>query len=390
MNRSSVHSKRQYIRMRLLFMIAFATVCMTLSAQYYGMQFSAHDFVLDQRSGLILTPEGAHDLKRNLDLQFQLRLDPKHETYFGYIFRLIIGNRNIDLIHSIVPGNPNNFELILGDKTSKIAFHIPIEKLQKNWIKFSFELDFKNHQVSCFINDQVLVDELYGFDENEGFRLIFGANSFGNFSSTDVPAMILRDVELICDEGSSCKWPLNETDGNIAHSVPEGDNGIAINPRWLLKEHNTWMQLLELEIKGEVKSTFDPRNDDLYILSMDSLYIYNLIEDGIRGIAQESPPPIEGSNQLIFDTISNRLLLYSLGNHYLSSFNFETRKWSPSFPGKLEETNYWQHNHFVSPDGTIMAFGGYGQYMYKNSMLAWNPEMKHFDSLAYKGNFHPR
>ena len=92
------------------------------------MQFTAHEFSLDQRSGLNLTPDRSLPIKDNLDLQFYLRFDREHESYFGYIFRLIIGERNIDLIHGIVPENPNNFELILGDKTSKIAFNIPVEE----------------------------------------------------------------------------------------------------------------------------------------------------------------------------------------------------------------------------------------------------------------------
>ena len=88
------------------------------------MQFSAHDFGLDQRSGLDLTPEHAFDIKGDLNLQFYLRLDPGHASYFGYIFRLILGDQNIDLIHGIVPGNPNNFELILGDKTETIKVRL--------------------------------------------------------------------------------------------------------------------------------------------------------------------------------------------------------------------------------------------------------------------------
>ena len=47
------------------------------------------------------------------------------------------------------------------------------------------------------MNDKVLVDNLVGFDPKAGFRLMFGAHSFGNFSSTDVPAMILRDIEVM-------------------------------------------------------------------------------------------------------------------------------------------------------------------------------------------------
>ena len=120
------------------------------------MQFSAHEYSLDQRSGLNLTPDGALPIKDKLDLQFYIRFDQEHESYFGYIFRLIVGDRNIDLIHGIVPENPNNFELILGDKTSKIAFNIPVDLLFRDWIKLRFEIDFRNQKISCQVNDTVL------------------------------------------------------------------------------------------------------------------------------------------------------------------------------------------------------------------------------------------
>jgi hypothetical protein len=48
------------------------------------------------------------------------------------------------------------------------------------------------------------------------------------------------------------------------------------------------------------------------------------------------------------------------------------------------------HNRFITPDGSLMAFGGCGLYRYKNSAMAWNPEKGRFDSLSYHGDFHPR
>lgn len=375
---------------RLLFLFILMCPSTIVSGQYYGMKFSGLEVSLDQRSGLNLTPERALDTKGNIDLQFHLRFEPDPESNFGYIFRLIAGNRNIDLIHGIVPGNPNNFELILGDKTSNITFNVPVEELTIDWIKLRFELDFKNHKISCQINDTVLVDDLKGFDYKNGFRLMFGAHSYGNYSSTDVPGMIIRDVEVKCNDNITYRWPLNETKGTIAHSVPEGNSGVAFNPGWLLKHHNTWKHSLNMEIAGEVKTTFDPVNDDLYIVSTDSLYIYNILKDSVRSIEQRSSFQIESTSEIIFDRFSNNLLMYSVDYNYLSVFDFPTRKWSPHDPGTGDLTNYWHHNRFITPDGTIFAFGGYGNFMYRNSVLEWNPEMRRFDSVDFKGDFHPR
>lgn len=363
-----------------------------VSAQYYGMQFAAHDYLLEQRSGLDLTPEGPLPFKDQLDLQFYLRFDPDHESYFGPVYRIIIGDQNIDLVHSIDPDNPNpnNFELIIHGKTSKIAFHIPLEELVQDWTKLSFEFDFKNKQVSCQVKDTILLDALGEFNEKGGLRLMFGYHERGKFSSTDLPPMFLRDVELFCKGHKNYKWFLNETEGNIAHSTPRGNNGIARNPTWVLKRHNTWENILSLDFPGEAKTAFDPFNNDVYILSKDSVYIYNVIKRDKRSIPHADPSSAGDANGLIFNTVTNKLTRYSLENNFITSLDPETGQWSPYNPGTEVEADYWHHNRLIAPDGSIVTMGGYGHFTYKNLLQKWNPEAGSFERSEYKGEFHPR
>ena len=310
--------REQIARFGLLFFSIFFCTFTFVSGQYYGMKFSGIEVSLDQRSSLDLTPERDLEIKGNLDLQFHIRLEPDPEAHFGYIFRLILGDRNIDLIHGIVPGNPNTFELILGDRTSKIAFHVPDEELNNDWIKLRFELDFTNSQITCHLKGRLLTDDLTGYEDKYSFRLMFGAHSYANFASTDVPGMVIRDVQVKFDNKVAYSWPLDEIEGTIAHSIPGGNNGVALNAGWLLKQHNTWDQQINLEIAGGAKTAYDSRNDNLYIVSKDSVYIFNVMEKSERSIAQKLPPHIESTSELIYDTISDRLMLYSLDDNYLS------------------------------------------------------------------------
>jgi len=358
--------------------------------EYYGMKFSGIQLTLDQRSGLDLTPDHALKVKERIDLQFKIRFDRDLYAHFGYVFRLILGNHNIDLIHGIVPGNPNNFELILDHETSNIVFHLSPEELTADWIHLRFEIDLKEQQIACEFRDQVLVDELSGFSGREGVRLMFGAHNFGRFSSTDVPGMILRDIEVKCDERISYLWPLDETEGTIAHSVPEGNDGIALNPTWLLIDHNKWDPILSKQVTGRVKTAFDPRNEDLYILSRDSIYILNIPNESLRIIPQGSTGHVETTSDLAFDTITGRLLLYSTDYNYLSVFDFDSGEWSAHDPGPGYSTTYLHHNRFITPDGALTIFGGYGQYKYRNMVLAWNPEKEQFDTIDFQGAYHPR
>lgn len=373
-----------------LFLLAVMHICTFVEGQYYGMKFGGIENSLDQRSGLNLTPEKSLKINGNLDLEFYLRFDEGHDSYFGYIFRLILGDMNIDLIHGVVPGNPNNFELILDQKTSDIAFQVPVYEVQNDWLKIRLELDFEKGLISFYYNDTILVEQLNAIDKNSGFRLMFGANSFGNYSSTDVPDMIIRDVQVRNGKKATINWPLNETDGTIAHSFPEGNNGIASNPLWLLKIHNTWEQRLSKYISGEARTAFDSKNDELYLISSDSIHIYNVVNNSLYSLPLNLSYPIESSTAIIFDTSSNNLLMYSLDYNYIAVFDKERRMWSAPYQGPRDFTIYWHHNRFAAPDGSIVGFGGYGQYTFKNSVFQWNPEMNRFDSISYQGDFFPR
>ncbi len=158
-----------------------------LQGQYYGMRFSGIEVPPDQRSGILIMDEQAIKSKLGLDLQFFLRLeqDPdfevrkKHKANYGYVFRMVFGDHNIDLVHQFEQDNPNNFQLISGDQSSRIAFSIPIEELWKNWLKLSLELDFVNQHLRLLVNDGIFTSELPDFDSSEGYSLMFGANSHG-------------------------------------------------------------------------------------------------------------------------------------------------------------------------------------------------------------------
>lgn len=372
-------------------LLVFCVVIVT--GQYYGMQFRGHEYSLDQRSGLDLTPNGMLHHKGTLDVEFYLRFDPDHQSYFGYIFRLLLEDQNIDLIHGEVPPNPNNFELIIGDRTSNIAFHVPIDSLTTRWLHLKFHFDLKSGQITAFVQGKEMTDSLNtvaGKNSRGGFRLMFGAHSIGRFSSTDVPAMIIRDVQVKTREKQTYHWPLNETEGFIAHSIPAGKDGSAVNPEWLLKQHNTWKMKLDMEVEGIIKAAFDQRNECLYMVTADSVYLYYVTNDSMSTITNKASIDLERYCNIIFDTLSSKLWLYSVDNNYLTSFDPETGEWSDYAPGTEPLTSYWHHNRLITPDGSLMVFGGYGYHTYKNMVLRWNSPSERFDTVEYSGTYDPR
>jgi len=360
-----------------------------LQGQYYGMKFKGHNVPPNQRSGLHIVNAQPLDIKKGLDLQFFLRFAPEQVSYYGYIFRLILGDQNIDLVHQSVEGIPNNFRLVIGEQTSKIIFSLPFEELRKEWVKLRFELDFINHQITCHIDDRIFTEVLSDLEDFKNYHLLFGTNSFGNFTATDIPGMIIRDVEVRSNK-QAWHWPLDETEGSIAHSQPPGNSVTAINPGWLLKDHSTWNSLVTKSIPAQIKMAFDAKHDKLYLVSKDSIYVYSIAKDSMDITAHYSPSHIESPNHLIYDTISDQLLLYSLMDDYLSLYDKEAKEWTPVTPGDKRTTYYWHHNHFFTPDGVLLTMGGYGNHTYLNSVREWNVDSGRFTQLEYQGIYGPR
>ncbi len=361
-----------------------------VNGQYYGMRFAGHEYPLNQRSGLNLTPNKSLRIKDNVDLEFFIRLAPDHNSYYGYVFRMVIGNKNIDLVHGVVRQNPNNFELILGDETSKIAFPISIERLCNDWVQLRFNLDFENETITCIVDGEKLSDNLTGFNFKNDIRIMFGAHSFENYSSTDVPSMIIRDVSLSNEGHRAYHWKLDETEGITVHSVPAGYEGKAVNPDWLLKHHNSWKKVLDLQIIDTVKTCFDAKNENLYIVSPDTVFIYNVKNDSLQKIAQQSPSSLSMPTNVIFDPVSERLLLYSIDNNYVSIFDPESAKWSSAAIGTEPLTHYWHHNRYIDPEGKLTILGGYGYHLYKDDFKEWNATSQQFERIPYSGKLDPR
>ncbi len=354
------------------------------------MKFSGHEVPLNLRSGLELTPEGPLHAKGSLDLQFHLKFDPDHESYFGYIFRMIVGGINIDLVHGEVRENPNNFELIIGDRTSEIAFSKNVDSLTEQWLHLQFHLDLRNLRITALVDGKELKDELAGLDAKEDVRLMFGAHSFGNFSSTDVPPMIIRDVKINWNGNRALHWVLDETEGTVVRSNPTGNNGVAMNPDWLLKHHNTWKKILDLPFADTIKSCFDGKNEELYLVGPDSIYVYHIKNDSLRIFARPGPSYLNRSNNILFDTIRDRLTVYSIDNDYMICLDPGFNRWADLKQGNESLTNYWHHNRFFSPDGNLTVLGGYGYHTYKSELLEWNPSLDRFEEVAYTGEFYPR
>ena len=178
----------------VILFILYLTVMGNCYGQSFGLGFYGNEVVQDKRTGLDLSPGESICFDKNFELSFELSFFPNYNNYFGYIVRIIQDDqKNIDLIYNRRAEARKHFQVTVGNQLAKIAFNIPQEKLFTTWNKIRLKLS--NNVLTVYANGQA-VSQLININHNSCFKILFGANNYGKFRTTDVPPMKIRNIEI--------------------------------------------------------------------------------------------------------------------------------------------------------------------------------------------------
>lgn len=360
----------------------FFILCYTKSfSQPYGLGFYSHEVVQDQRTGLDLSPGKTLCFGSSFEIAFDLSFRPSKDDYFGYILRFVgNNNKNIDLIYDKDPKEKNHFKLIIGDKFSKIAFNIPSDVLFSSWntIKFKFDYDKRLLHLSYGkFSSQTSLE----IKEGDCFKILFGANEYMGFKTTDVPPMKIKNVKISESGELKYAWPLDGYEGTNATELVGHKEASVVNPLWIKKLHHEWQLLQTLSLKGAASVAFDVKNEVLNVVGVDSLLKYDVKSGKLAGVNYLSGNQnLLRGNQSLFDDRNRRLLNFYVDQKVVSTFDTIHRKWSRNYSLNTPITDFWQYNKFYSAaDSSLYVIGGYGHFFYKNQIQRF-----HFPSETWK------
>jgi two-component SAPR family response regulator len=370
------------------FALAFLLLNVTGFSQSYGLTFSSHEVVLEKRTALDLSPEDSICFSKNFDLNFDIKFLPNHETYFGYVLRMIThDNQNIDLIYN---QRSSDFRVIIGESLSGISFSIDSLHLYKEWSNIDIKFDLSAHTVELLVNQKSVGKSNVPFAAS-CYKFLWGANDFQKFKTRDIPPMQIKDIKL--SEQGSLKhyWPLDEIDGDVCNDKNGNRQAKVTNPVWIKPKHQKWEMAASFTINGFANVGYDPVQDRLFIGGNDSVGVYQL--KGDRGIMQWTPNAKHQNllvgNQAVYDSATKKFYDVYVDKQQVFGYDFDQRQWSGTFaPGPL--TEFWHANKFISPiDGSLYVVGGYGQLRYKNEVLHYNFATQQWDSIKAKGDYFP-
>jgi two-component SAPR family response regulator len=356
--------------------------------QTYGLTFNSHEVVLEKRTSLDLSPDDSLCFSKNLDLGFDINFIPNHETYFGYVLRIINGDDlNIDLIYDQRSGM---FKVIFGEKISDISFAIDSLQLYKAWTRLNLVFDLDSNRLECFLNGKIAGKSRLKL-RNSCFKFLWGANDFREFKTRDMPPMQLKNIKITEQQKLRYFWPLDEIQGDQCMDKIGARIAKVKNPGWIKPKHQNWVLAASFTLRGFGSVAFDSKRDKLYVTGSDSLAVYTVKNDPpVIEFISNQHQNLQVGHQSIYDSITDKLYDIYTDEKKVIPFDFKTNQWKEGFSLGGPLTEFWHANKFISvADSSLYVIAGYGQLRYKNQISRYHFPTKTWEKITNMGDSFP-
>lgn len=327
----------------------------------YGLRFKSHSFPANERTSLTL---GTSPYKLDGEIAFGFEMGFYDPTRFGLICTAT-GNdgTTVSLVSSAVDGGyqpgiviNNHLHLIpvSFDATPSQPQH-PIIILRRSDNKVIFVYNKERFTFPVDLSKTTSVDINFGKLQTQ---------------ATVAPVEI-QDIRIYQEAQNTHKWELRQHQGDSTADELKGVIAISNSPHWLIDEHIAWSKIYSLKTDEKIQTAFNPEKELFYIVSPKRITEYNPISDSSLHIeVAKDGRAMKYSNYLVYDSITDNLLSYSLDPKRISSFDFNTKQWINAVDTDIEPHFA---NHGYASDGTnSYLFGGYGFYMYHNNLVKLN------------------
>jgi len=362
-------------------------------AQTYGLKFKSHDVVLDQRTEFDLSSGKFLSFQNEFEITFDYKIDlfkPNDYTgLFGYVFRVISKEENnVDLL--ITPTPAIFLNLVVGKNNSIVQVGSPRNAID-NWIGLRIKFLLKEDRLIFYTPDTFYVQNNIGFKNGDSFKIVFGANDFQNFKTSDVPSMCIKDVRIFENGKLENHWPLDEMEGNLAQNKLSKKNALVKNPEWLKNKHQAWESIYKDEIKGNVLIASDTETGRLFMIGENELYIYSAQGNSIQTINYPNEPPfLKSELKAIYSSKDKKIYCYEVDDRILYSLNIQSGEWTEICNVTKTELKSRHHNTYYDPaENSVYVFGGYGMHTYTNTIRKFDLTGTNWQNLPSDKNLYP-
>jgi len=364
--------------------IFFLFTCYSYAQENYGLTFNSFNVPQEKRTGIEIGNDNPICFSKDMDLAFEFYFIPNRSIYFGYVFRMInTSGQNIDLLYN---EKDKVFNTISGGVFTNINFSLEPEALFKKWTKVRYHL--MQDSLACYINDVLYKTVRISF-KDKCFKILFGTNRSPEFSTTDEPPMVMRNISIKEDNELKYLWTLkNNPAGNIIYDSIGNQEATVYNPVWTEDLHKNWQLLQTIDVKGDASVAYDADADNLYVVGNDSVFRLGIsdVTTNVSSTLSNSYRLFQG-NQSIYNTSEKKLYNFYIDIKAMSGYSPTDFTWNNKIDS-VANTEYGHTNRvFVKEENALYIFGGYGQMKYKNQVQRYDFNTKKWEDITVSGDY---
>ncbi len=336
-----------------------------------GLYFRSFEVDKDKRTCLNLTPDKPLVFTKGFSMEFDIKLR-REDQNFGYIFRIVANDTlNIDFLAHITSIEAKHFSVVVKNKTIIQYKNTDIGRTIGNiWIKVLLEFDPANNHISLSLNG-IKKDATCPVEGLNRFKVYFGGNMHGFFSTTDITPMTVKDIRFFDEKKNLVRnWELAKHLLDCVYDECESDKATVQNPVWEIDHHAKWMKKEAMICPGKYyQIAFDRPGNRIFIARDKTLLIYNTVSGSTDTLkVSEGIPYHVQDNQMIYDSNRKVLVSYDFGKRELATFDFTGNRWTNEDNTVIEPKFAHHSRAYLAEDSLFVFFGGYGFHKY-NAVL---------------------
>lgn len=364
--------------------ICFFCIAFSYGQENYGLTFNSFNVPQENRTRLEIGTDNPLCFADNMDLAFEFYFIPNRSTYFGYVFRMVNNaGQNIDLLY-----NEKNkvFNTISAGLFTNINFSLGSDTLYKRWTKIRYH--FFGDSLSCYIDETLSGTVKIGL-KNKCFKILFGTNNSQEFSTTDAPPMVMRNISIKENNTVKYSWSLkNKGSGNIINDSVNNVAATVSNPVWSEDLHKEWQLLRALTVKGNASVAYDKESEGLYVIGDDSVHHFSISDVmSSTSVTTSKGYKLFQGNQSVYNSAENKLYNFYIDIQSIAGYSPTDNTWDKKVD-TVANTEFGHTNRiYVKEENALYIFGGYGQMKYKNQVQRYDFNLKKWESIETKGDY---
>lgn len=304
-------------------------------------------------------------------------------TVSGEVFSLRADHYLISLFYSVSSTSTDaTFELLLDGKKSGISFLMPKDLIYEgNKFTFSLKVDEVQGKLAATLFGSTKQTASNLIKQSNGIDLRFGREE----KSGNCLPLILRNLSISSSNTLLHHWKFTELSGDIAYESEGGLDAKTENCEWLINKHFYWEPAISDEFREPSRY---PRAFPApeHLIAIDSgIYIYNLRNKTRTKINYaRSDYKYFASNNI---KENDSLVAFQSGYPDKPGIlNFRTGFFIQEMDKFTPDGHYYGGQVILDPsDTTAYLFGGYGWYLFKNTLLRYNKQLQKWDTTLTKG-----